>query len=149
MINCKQDLTEYLHEYTMVNHFSTNPLMRSKNVRYRYLARLRRTECHINTHKRSILTVFSRYRLSCLSVKTGITIIPNTFGKGLYLLHYGYIVVNESARFGDYCVVQCGVNISAGTSGGNHIYFGAGAKILKNVHIPDNVIIGANAVVSM
>lgn len=148
MIQSKKDLEIYKREDFLANHFHSNSIMRFFDIRYRFIVRLRKTEFHINTHRNSCITYLSRFMLSRLSIKTGITIIPNTFGKGLYIPHYGCIVVNETARFGDYCVIQCGVNISANASGGNHIYFGAGAKILKDVHIPDNVIVGANAVVS-
>lgn len=79
---------------------------------------------------------------------TGITIPPNTFGKGLYIPHWGSIVVNGSARFGDNCVIQSGVNISEGVRGGDHVYLAAGAKILMNVIISDDVIVAANAVVN-
>ena len=87
-------------------------------------------------------------RLYKLSVITGISIPPNTFGKGLYIPHWGSIVVNGKARFGDNCVIQSGVNISENVKGGNHIYIAAGAKILIGVTISDDVIIAANAVVN-
>ena len=83
-----------------------------------------------------------------LSVKSGIQIPPNTFGKGLYIPHHGTIVVNETARFGDYCVIQAGVNISEGVTGGDWVYLAAGCKIMKNVHISSHSIIGANAVLT-
>lgn len=89
-----------------------------------------------------------RILLSRISLKTGITIPINTFDEGLYIPHYGYIVVNGTARFGDSCQIQCGVNISEKSCGGRHIYFGAGAKIMENIYIADDVIIGANAVVT-
>ena len=41
-----------------------------------------------------------------------------------------------------------GVNISEAVRGGNHIYIGAGAKILSNVELGDDVIVAANAVVN-
>ena len=82
------------------------------------------------------------------SVKTGITIGPNSFGKGLYLPHYGYIVVNSSARFGDNCVVQCGVNVSESVVGGDNIYLGTGSKLMIGVNIKTGTIVGANAVVT-
>lgn len=83
-----------------------------------------------------------------LSVKSGLTIPANTFGKGLYIAHHGAVIVNPTARFGDYCVIQNGVNISEKVNGGNHIYLGTGAKILIGVCLPDDVIVGANAVVT-
>lgn len=87
-------------------------------------------------------------RLRHWSAFTGISIQPNSFGKGLYIPHWGTIVVNGSARFGDNCVVQSGVNVSEGVRGGNHIFLGTGAKILIGVEIADDVIVGANAVVN-
>ena len=89
-----------------------------------------------------------RYLLYKTSEKSGIQIPINTFKKGLDLPHHGTIVVNETARFGENCVVQAGVNVSAGVKGGNHIYLAAGAKIMKDITIADDVIVGANAVVT-
>ena len=84
---------------------------------------------------------------AALSVKTGIQIGINSFGKGLALFHYGSIIVNGTAQFGEFCVVQSDVNVSAGVRGGNEVYIAPGVKILENIAIADNVIIGANAVV--
>ncbi len=86
-------------------------------------------------------------RYKRLSVKTGIQIGINSFGKGLALFHYGSIIVNGTAQFGEFCVVQSDVNVSAGVRGGNEVYIAPGVKILENIAIADNVIIGANAVV--
>jgi serine O-acetyltransferase len=92
--------------------------------------------------------VITSILLRRLSALTGITIPPNTFGYGVYIPHWGSIVVNGTARFGNNCVIQSGVNISENVVGGDHVYIGAGAKILSDVHIADDVIIGANAVVT-
>lgn len=95
-----------------------------------------------------VLLPLAIFRLRRLSVKTGITIGPNCFEEGLTIPHYGCIVVNGTARFGKNCVLQCGVNISENVNGGDHIYFGTGAKVMRDVHIASDVIIGANAVVT-
>lgn len=116
-----------------------------------YLWYLRRLEYVLNCKKGFLKKLEAKLlsrRLKRLSVLTGITIPPNTFGKGLYIPHWGSIVINGRARFGDNCVVQSGVNVSEGVVGGNHIYLSAGAKVLIGVHIADDVIVGANAVVS-
>lgn len=81
-----------------------------------------------------------------MSVLTGISIGINCFGKGLYIPHYGSIIVNSTARFGDNCIIQSGTNISEGVVAGHDVYVAAGAVILKNVKIADGVIIAANAV---
>ena len=146
MILSKNDFKEYLKEDYKVNHF--DGLKSNFSIIKKYLYRLRKTEYLINCKKCRIRVFFSKFFLSRLSVKSGITIGINCFGKGLYIPHYGYIVCNKNCRFGDYCIVQCGVNISDGSNGGEHIYFGTGAKIMRNVKISSFSIIGANAVVT-
>ena len=83
----------------------------------RYLLWLRRTEYHINVNH-LIRKKFSGCILKFYSILSGICIPPNTFGKGLGLFHYGTIVVNPTARFGDYCGIQTGVNIAENVVGG-------------------------------
>lgn len=82
-----------------------------------------------------------------LSERLGITIGPNCFGKGLYIPHYDSIVVNDTAVFGDNCIIKNGVNVSEGVVCGG-IYLDAGAKLLIGVHLVDIIIVGANAVVT-
>lgn len=147
MIQSKKDLKEYFHADLMANKFDRMP-MRWMNARYNFLRYLRLYEYAINTKMPPPRRLFYRYKLYHLSVKTGIQIPPNTFGKGLYLPHHGTIVVNETARFGDNCVVQAGVNISENVRGGDHVYLSAGCKIMKNVTISSHIIVGANAVVT-
>lgn len=122
------------------------------NIRYQYLRLLRTCEYCSKITPPSLVNKAKywlfRFLLYRVSVKSGIQIPINTFSKGLYLPHHGTIVVNETARFGTDCVIQAGVNISAGVKGGNHIYLASGCKIMKNVTIADDVIIGANAVVT-
>lgn len=117
-----------------------------------YLLYLRKLEFLINCSRRGWITKVYIYlisrRLKHWSAFTGISIQPNSFGKGLYIPHWGAIIVNGTARFGDNCIVQSGVNVSEGVCGGNHIYLGTGAKLLINVKIADDVIVGANAVVN-
>lgn len=116
-----------------------------------YLHILRRTEFVLNCltgWKKDFLLFLLKRRLHKLSVMTGIYIPPNTFGKGLFIPHWGAIVVNDNARFGENCVIQNCVNVSEGVVGGNHIYLGAGSKVMMGVHIADDVIVGANAVVT-
>lgn len=156
MIKSKKDYQDYINADVKANRFSS----RFKSLllcriygayNLLYILYLRRLEYVLNCQKgilrRINKTIISR-RLKHWSAFTGISIPPNTFGRGLYIPHWGSIVVNSSARFGNYCLVQSGVNISDGVKGGNHIYIAAGAKILKDVEIVDDVIIAANAVVN-
>lgn len=146
MIESKEDLMLYIKADKKANKFTG--CKAHINVIYKYLKRLRITEYYVNSKKNKLIITVSKFLLYRLSVKTGITIGLNCFGKGLYIPHYGYVVCNDTAIFGEYCILQCGVNISEGASGGNRIFFGTGAKIMKNVYVADNTIIGANSVVT-
>lgn len=119
---------------------------------------LRKYEYLKNKRKKSfldkirLLLVYKKYIE--LSKRLGFSIPPNVFGPGLSIAHYGTIVVNRNARIGANCRIHICVNI--GASGGdtkapqlgNNIYIGPGAKIFGDISIPDNTIIGANAVVN-
>lgn len=156
MIQSKTDYKKYITADYRVNHanklaFYPFVLRISGQYNLLYLSYLRRLEYYQNCKKGFCYNIFKKFlsiRLRKLSALTGISIPPNTFGYGLYIPHWGSIVVNNSARFGNECVIQSGVNISENVIGGNHIYLGAGAKILKNIQIANDVIIGANAVVT-
>jgi serine O-acetyltransferase len=153
MIKTKSDLKEYLKADAEVNGMRSF-FKRYTSVQWQYIKRLRYTAYYINRKSflppplSKLLVYYSRYRLQRLGLKTGYTIGPNTFGKGLLIPHTGTIVVNGTARYGSYCVLQCGVNISENAKGGDHIYFGTGSKIMRDTYIADDVIIGANAVVT-
>jgi serine O-acetyltransferase len=63
------------------------------------------------------------------------------------------IVVNPNARIGDWCDIHQGVNIGENTDKktpvlGNDCWIGPGAKIFGGISIGNNVMIGANAVVT-
>ena len=84
----------------------------------------------------------------------GIEIGPNCFGKGLQIYHIGSIIVNSGVRAGENCKLHGGNCI--GNNGrtldvphlGNNVDIGYGAVIIGPVEITNNVIIGANAVVT-
>ena len=63
------------------------------------------------------LRLFVHWRLSRISLKTGISIPAGVCGKGLTLRHYGSIVVNSAARIGCNCCIHNNVNIGANKGG--------------------------------
>lgn len=147
MINNKQEFLEYVSADMKANDISNSPT-KYLNVIYKYLYCLRKVAYLSNATKSKLRLKFWQLLLTHYSVKTGISIGPNCFGKGLYLPHYGYLAVNNTARFGDNCVVQCGVNVSDGVVGGDSVYLGTGSKLLIGVNIKPGTIVGANAVVT-
>ena len=87
---------------------------------------------------------------------TGTEIHPGAkIGKGLVIDHGMGVVIGETAEIGDNCVIYHGVTIGGTgkqkakrhTTIGNHVFIGAGAKLLGNIQIGDHTKIGANAVV--
>ena len=87
---------------------------------------------------------------------TGVEIHPGAaIGKGLFIDHGMGVVMGETAVIGDNVTIFQGVTLG-GTGKekgkrhptlGNNVVVGAGACVLGNIHIGDNVSIGSNAVV--
>ncbi len=87
------------------------------------------------------------------SAKLGIDIRPGTrIGKGFFIAHSGGNIINPNAVIGDNFHMLQDVTIG-GWRGqtahiGNNVRLFAGAKVIGNVTIGDNVVVGANAVVT-
>ena len=85
------------------------------------------------------------------------TIYPNTIGPGFRIYHAGdFVHVEPNVIIGRNCTLLPGVVFgnksetpdNAPVVVGDNCYFGLGAKILGGVKIGNNVIVGANAVVT-
>lgn len=90
-----------------------------------------------------------------IEITTGISIpAACTIGKGLRIHHFGGIIFHPTTRLGENCTLYHGVTIGdRGGSGGaahvgNNVLIGAGAKLIGEVTIGDDSIIGANTVVT-
>lgn len=78
-----------------------------------------------------------------------------TIGPGLYIGHFGGIIVSSAAVIGENCNISHGITIGAAGSRqhggvpriGNNVYIGPGAKVFGRITIGNNVKIGANCVV--
>jgi len=91
-----------------------------------------------------------------LEIKFGIS-IPHTtrIGPGLFIGHFGGIVVNEHTSIGRNCNLSHGVTIGQKNRGKykgyprirDSVFIGPGATIIGAVSVGSNVAIGANAVV--
>lgn len=82
----------------------------------------------------------------------GVTIGINAkIGKNLFLPHYVGIVIGEGAVIGDNCTIYQQVTLGQKNqmypSVGNNVTIYAGAKIIGDIKIGDNSVIGANSVV--
>jgi serine O-acetyltransferase len=71
------------------------------------------------------------------------------FGYGLVIPHYGTIVVGETNRCGNYCVLHTSTCISGnGKVIGDALYLATGVKMTTNLSLGNNVMIGANSLVN-
>jgi serine O-acetyltransferase len=72
-------------------------------------------------------------------------------GAGLYIGHFGGIVVSSGAVLGRNCNLSQGITIGYSGKGvpviGDNVYFGPGARVFGKISVGNNVKIGANAVV--
>ena len=97
------------------------------------------------------------YRLlrTAIQIVAGIELHCETrVGRRLLIEHFGGIIISGDAVIGDDVVIRQGVTIGLRTTGrrgapviGNRVDIGAGAKLLGNIRIGDDAVIGANAVV--
>ena len=111
---------------------------------------------HYRTRNRPLFYFFYIW-LRRLKYKYGIDIsYRTTIGKGLYIGHFGGIVVHGDAVIGDYCNLSQGITIGILARGkkpgiakiGNRVFIGPGAAILGGITIGDDVLIGTNSVVT-
>ena len=137
--------------YTFIKH-----LIRTPGFRYSLLFRITR---FLKNGGPKILPIYLlfRYILYRNQIRFGISIPYNTeIGKGLYIGHFGSIVLNAKCTIGINCNLNHGVTIGEAYGGkypgvptiGNNVYIGPGSTIIGGVLIGDDVAIGAGAVVA-
>ena len=107
--------------------------------------------------KTSFLGKIYRIILRHYQIKYGFQIYPETeIGEGLYLGHWGTLLINPKVKIGKNCNIAQGVTIGQTNRGnrmgvpkiGNEVWIGANAVIVGNIIIGDNVLIAPNAYVN-
>jgi serine O-acetyltransferase len=92
-----------------------------------------------------------------VEIVTGVSLPPELdAGEGLYIGHFGPIIVSPEARLGSHCNLSQGVTIGVGGRGekrgapvlGKRVYVGAGAILFGKIEVGDDAAIGAGAVVT-
>jgi serine O-acetyltransferase len=108
--------------------------------------------------KKSIRGFLYRILLQFHSVVYGFQIPPSTsIGKGLYIGHWGTIIVNGKSIIGANCNLSPGVTIGQTNRGnnkgvpiiGSKVWIGTNAVVVGNVSIGDNVLIAPNSFVNI
>ncbi len=145
-----------IFRYTGNNHFNKWGLIwNNVGLRYTIVMRILRWTRQIPIFWPLFLLL--KWYYAHLSVKYGIDIPYDTIiGHGLFIGHYGGIVINQNVIFGKNCNLNHGVTIGIAYGGkypgcpkiGNNVFFGAGCKAFGAIQIGDNVAIGANCVVT-
>lgn len=158
-IKTKEDLRDWLDlelkRYPNYGRYRIyNILLMSENaVLRRHQILLRKTEYHINSGHRFLSRIY-RMRLELFQMKWRIHIPPNVFGRGLRVMHVGEMHINGMARAGENCTVHAHTSLAAAGFNdgvptiGNGVVLFMGAIVAGDIHIADNVVIGANSVVS-
>lgn len=105
------------------------------------------------------LRIITRPNAFLVDLVTSIELPPQVgIGPGLFIPHAGYIVVGSTSTIGRHCTLTQGVTIGHRAGGqissntgpviGDRVYIGPGAAVLGPIRIGDDVLIGANAVVT-
>lgn len=164
MIKTKDDLKEYIRcdnwyydkQYSSWDHKLFVYLRDPQYMLRKYKLFLRKEEyCLNNANKlNTIKRLYYLRRKNIIGNKLGILIPPNTFGKGLQIMHHGAIIVNPNAKIGDYCILHgnncIGKNIKSdkAPSAGDYLDLGIGANLIGGIELGKNVVVGSNAVVN-
>lgn len=148
------DLFRYLGETSLSKFLKCFVL----NPGFKYTV-IMRTVRYFKENGKGFLSGYLLLRLILrhLEVKYGISIPYNTkIGPGLYLGHFGGIVVNHDVRIGRNCNINHCVTIGA-TYGGkfpgvptilDNVFLGPGSKIIGGITVGNNAAVGANCVVT-
>lgn len=135
-----------------LTHFQMLKKCFSPNLHFIYIFR----NCQKH-YQKPFLGAFWKLVLRHYQIKYGFQIYPETeIGEGLYLGHWGALVINPKAKIGKNCNIAQGVTIGQSNRGknagfptiGNEVWIGANAVIVGNITISDNVLIALNAYVN-
>lgn len=150
----KSDLYRYDGVCTINNFLRNIRLM--PGFRYSFVLRLC-AYAHKKRVYRYTLSPFLDYLYRHYTIKYGISISPDTrIASGLYIGHFGGIVVNTDTVIGRNCNISHDVTIGQVNRGamkgsptiGDNVYIAPGVKIIGKITIGNNVAIGANSVVT-
>ncbi len=103
------------------------------------------------------LFVIMRFIYGRMKIRYGINIPYNTgIGPGLYIGHFGGIVIHPEVKIGKNCNLNHCITIGVAYGGknpgvpklGDNVYLGPGCKIFGGITIGNDVAIGANCVVT-
>ena len=118
-----------------------------------YLKPSFRVQCLAKEMLKTKIHLKKRYIWKKINLKYNCTISPNSIlGENVVIVHHFGVLIGDKVVIGNNCriyqQVTFGQNRNNFPTIGNNVIVYAGAKIIGDVHIGDNAIIGANAVVT-
>ena len=129
-------------------------LLKCINPNLHFIYVLRKTQ---KFNKTPLLGFYWRLVLRHFQIKYGFQIYPETqIGEGLYLGHWGSLVVNPKAKIGKNCNIAQGVTIGQQNRGknegypeiGDEVWIGPNAVLVGSIKIGNNVLVAPNAYVN-
>lgn len=164
MIQTKQELHLYISEDAKQSGYKLPSSIKERIIEllfpdynHEFMVYLRKLEYYSNkggVMNKLLFYYYSRKHAN-LRAKTGIELNVNVADYGLHISH-GKIVVSSIAKIGKNCKILSDVTI--GGQGrydragapiiGDRVFIGSGAKIIGAINIADDVVIGANSVVT-
>lgn len=121
---------------------------------YKYISMLRKGD-YYSIHRNPLLRLYGIcLKLKChrLSAKLGFYIPKDVFGPGLYIPHFGSVIVNPNSKIGANCQINNNVVIGQVDGKcptiGDNVFIGSGAVVCGGISIGNNAWIGANSVVT-
>jgi len=122
------------------------------NLHFIYI--LRKAQKH---RKTPLLKIFWKFVLRHYQIKYGYQIYPETqIGEGLYLGHWGALVINPKAKIGKNCNIAQGVTIGQQNRGKfqgfpvieDEVWIGTNAVIVGGITIGRNTLIAPNSYIN-
>lgn len=144
----KADLYRYIPE-----PYSTRNLLQGfRSQGFRYMFFKRKLDKH---RKASLKWFFYKVVLRHYTYKYGFQ-IAGKIGRGLYISHFGTVVISDEAVIGENCNIAHGVTIGVTRRGsrrgapviGNEVWMGTGSVIVGKITIGSNVLIAPGAYVN-
>lgn len=149
-----KDLINYDYKFNAAFRGIKSLSRKEKNsIEIKYLKCYRKCQAYINTLWGDIAFI----KLKKLSKKTGIGLNDNlNIGKGLVIGHWGRIVMNTVAEFGNEIMLTHNVTIGRDVRGkrkgspkiGNRVCIRSNSTVVGNITIGDDVLIAPNTFVN-
>lgn len=152
-------MKRYLRGSTSWSNYWYMKILRQEGYyTYRFFLHLRKYE-YLIKQKTTLWITFRRVwhlmQYSRFAVKCGFSIGDGVLGEDVTIYHRGNILINPNARVGEGCIIHGSCCIGTGHLDndkcpviGKNVEIGYGAVLLGDIRIADDIIIGANSVVT-